>query len=168
MQLQGQPQPVTMGPPMPVPLPPQQETYGSRLKEYKTLGIVGLVMMLLGPIFFIPGWGPYGIVAAISLLFIGFFCAVSGYVGYKDERKKLGIPRIHNLWGACAMAMGVASVLSGQAPYVPIILGIIAFLVGKKAYATGDLEGGEIGIYCGICAIVEGIFLLFLFGIWGK
>jgi len=153
---------------MPVPLPPQQETYGSRLNEYKTLGIIGLIMMLLGPIFFIPVWGPYGLVAAVSLLFIGFLCAISGYMGYKDEQKKFGIPRIHNYWGVAASGFGVAAVLSGQAPYLPILLGIIGVLLGKKAHDTGDLEGGEIGIYCGICAIIEGLILLVVFGVWGK
>jgi len=159
----GPPPPMMMGPPRPYLPPPPYDSYGSRMKEYKNLGIVGLVMMLMGPIFFLPGWGPFGMVAAISMIFIGGLCALSGYMGYKDEQKKAGKPRIHNVWGTAATVAGIVAVLSSQAPGLPILLGCIAIALGKKAHDTGDLEGGEIGMICGGMGIVLGIILMVIF-----
>jgi len=148
---------------LPPPTPPYVDTYGSRINEYKNLGKAGLVMTIIAPIFFLPFFGPYGMVGAISLLFIGPLCGISGYMGYRDEFAKLGKPRFHNWWGFFASGMGITSVFSGSAPGLPFIFGIIAILLGKKAYATGDLEFGEVGMYCGAIGIIEGFIMIIIF-----
>jgi len=147
----------------PPPYPPYMEAYGSRMMEYKYLGYIGLLMVLLGPGFLLPVFLPWGIVAGISLLFIGGMCAISGLMGYYDEKKKLGRPRISTTVGWIGASFGVISVLSGSTPIIPIFLGVIGIVLGRMAYKKGDLEFGEVGMYCGAAGIVVDIILMCVF-----
>lgn len=133
------------------------------MMEYKYLGYAGLLMVLLGPGFLLPMFLPWGIVAGVSLLFIGGMCALSGLMGYFDEKKKRGIPRISTALGCAAASFGVMSVLIGSTPVLPIPLGVVGIVLGRKVYKAGELENGEIGMYCGAAGVVIGIILIFVF-----
>jgi hypothetical protein len=152
------------------------------MKEYKYLTQAGLIMLLLGlagiiplimagagiePIVQVPGLLEISMVAGVSLLFIGGMCAISGWVGYRDEISKMGRVRKFTYHGRIAAILGIISVLISATPLIPIILGIPAIALGYKAYKDQDLEYGEIGMGCGAIGIIVGIILIIIFAVWG-
>jgi hypothetical protein len=152
------------------------------MREYRYLTQAGVIMILLGlaaplpfvmlavgvePLVPVPGLLEVSMIASVSLLFIGAMCAISGYVGYKDEMSKWGKKRVYTTTGRIAMILGIVSVLVGSTPVVPLLLGFPAILLGYKAYKDGDLENGEIGMGCGAIGVAMGFILIILFAVWG-
>ena len=141
------------------------DRYGSRLKEYKILGHLGLILLLVGIFFcFLTFIFDTFLIIGIMVTFIGFMGGIAGWVGYRDEMKKFGAKRIKTGWGYSAFVIAMIGLgLISKIPILSIILGGISVILGKKAYKLGDLEFGEIGIISGIICIISSIVLIVMF-----
>jgi hypothetical protein len=139
-----------------------EDTFGSprRIRTYKILLYVGLGLLIAGGILLPLGenlmiWG-------IVLVFIGLMCAVSGWLGLREEKKKYGLKRKSTTAGIGALALGVASVFLSNGPYISIILGILAIILAIKAVKEGDNEYGLAGGICGAIGIIVNFYVMFL------
>lgn len=139
----------------------KKETFGSlgRVREYKILLCVGLGMLTIGGLLFLFGDNSVGIV----LLFIGLMCALSGWLGLGEEKKKYGIKRKSTITGIAALITGILSVFASTVPYISIVLGVLAILLGVKAVRDGDNEYGLVGGICGAIGLIVNLYIMFLF-----
>lgn len=140
-----------------------EDTFGSpgRIKEYKILLYFGLGMLAIGgPLLFLKeNWMIIGSV----LVFIGLMCAVSGWLGLKEEKTKYGIKRKSTTTGFLALILGILSVFLSNGPYISLIIGPLAIILGIKSIKEGDNEYGSAGGICGAIGFIINLYVMFLF-----
>ena len=132
-----------------------------KLREYHILFNLGLIMMLIGvPFLFLPGnW----IVPGIVLIFIGFICLITGWLGKREETQKAGMKRISTGFGKAAFAFGVLSVFVSNGPYIALIFGVLAIILSYKSIKKGDNEYGLAGGLSGVIGIIVNLYVTVLF-----
>lgn len=161
----------------------QRVSRASRIHKYKVLLRAGLSMLLVGfimlsaSLIICPG-GPYrycvgetcvecdgtaGLMLAIGgiMLFFGGMCALSGWLGIREEKKR--IRRVRTGWGVTSFIVGLIGLFTSSTAGAPIIFGVCAIPLGLKAKRHGDNELGPAGIWCGVIDIVMGAILIFIF-----
>ena len=140
-------------------------------KEYKILLYIGFgVICISAPLasigFYnnlnIKGTDILSIIGSV-LLFIGSMCAVSGWLGLREERKKYGIKRVSTPTGVAALIFGILSVFLPQAYPFPFILGEISIVFAYKSVKQGDNVYGRVGGICGAVGIIVGLYVWILF-----
>lgn len=138
------------------------------IREYRVLFYIGIGLVLLGIGLVLPGIlmsASLFSVIGVASLYIGIFCAVAGFLGLREERKKAGIKRIKTPEGNLALICGVFSVfLSVFSPIknapISISLGIIAIIFAILSVKKGDNMYGKDGGICGAIAIIINIWLI--------
>jgi hypothetical protein len=136
----------------------------ARLREYHILFSIGLIMLIVGiPFLFLQGnW----IIPGVVLMFIGFICFLSGWLGKKEETKKSGVKRVSTSVGKTAFFFGIMSVFVSNGPYLSLILGSIAIICSVKAKREGDNEYGITGGIAGIIGIIVNLYVTVLFALF--
>jgi len=145
-------------------LPLSEDTFGNpgRIREYKILGYIGLGMLAFGgPLLFFEE--PYMILGVI-LAFIGLMCAVSGWMGVAEEKKKYGVKRKSTPAGLAALFLGIGSVFLSSGPYISIVLGAVAIICAVIAVKKGDNEYGAAGGISGAIGIIINTYVMILLG----
>jgi hypothetical protein len=95
------------------------------------------------------------------MLFFGGMCALSGWLGIREEKKR--IRRVRTGWGVTSFIVGLIGLFTSSTAGAPIIFGVCAIPLGLKAKRHGDNELGPAGIWCGVIDIVMGAILIFIF-----
>jgi len=140
-----------------------EDTFGNRgrVREYKILFYLGLGMLAVGvPLLF---FGNTGFVAGILLIFFGLMCAITGWLGLGEEKKKFGVKRKSTTAGIAALIFGIISVFASSRPYLSLIAGPVAIILAYKSVKDGDNEYGLAGGICGVIGIIVNIFVMILF-----
>jgi len=139
-----------------------EDTFGNpgRIREYKILLYIGLGMLAVGGPFLF--FGETWMIIGIMLLFFGLMCAVSGWLGLGEEKKKYGVKRKSTPAGIAAMILGIACAFVSGRPYVSLILGPLAIICAIKAVKDGDNEYGLAGGICGVIGIIINLYVMFL------
>lgn len=142
-----------------------------QLREYKILFYLGLGMIIIGAPLASLGFSnnmniegsEIPSVIGMALLGIGVICAVSGWLGIREERKKYGLKRIHTIEGDLALTFGILSVFLPQHPPLPFIFGAIAIILAYVSIKKGDNVYGGAGGICGAAGIIVELYVLILF-----
>ena len=90
-------------------------------------------------------------------------CALSGWLGLREEKKKAGIKRKSTTAGVAALILGIISVLLSSGPYLSIFLGVFAIILAIKAVKDGDNEYGLAGGICGAIGLIVNLYVMVLF-----
>ncbi len=143
------------------------EVFGEEVGLYTKMYKLGLWLTVFGLILFVSGFffkGDTVMAIAFVFLFIGIMLAVTGYTGYRDEKKKFGTVKHQTWWGLTGTSFGIASVfIMGHAIYVSLALAVVAIVLGVIAKRKGDNVYAEGGTYIGIISIVgNGIIIAML------
>jgi len=131
-----------------------------RVLEYRILLYLGLGMLVIGGLAFL--FGETGMFIGIILVFFGLMCAVSGWLGLQEEKKKASRERKTTITGIGALILGIVSVFAASGPYLSIVLGVGAILLAVTAVRAGDTEYGLAGGICGGIGIVVNLYVLSL------
>ena len=140
-------------------------------REYKILLYLGLGMIIIGaPLTSLGFYNNMNIegteipsVIGVALLGIGAICAVTGWLGIREERKKFGLKRISTIEGNLALTFGILSVFIPQHPPLPFIFGALAIFLAFKSVKKGDNVYGRAGGICGVAGIIVELYVWSLF-----
>jgi len=139
--------------------------------EYKILLYLGLGMIIIGaPLASLGFYNNMNIegteipsVIGMALLGIGAMCAVSGWLGIREEKKKYGLKRVSTIEGNLALAFGITSVFIPQAFPFPFVFGTLAIILSYVSLKKGDNVYGGAGCICGIAGIIVELYVWILF-----
>lgn len=149
-----------------------EEEFGTeeKINEYRWMIYIGIILTIAGAVL-----SPLGKIIEIEAvyiyslagIFIGIMVLLSGILGLREETKKKGERKISTTSGGFSMVSGVAGVfIANRIPFLSIILGIIAVLLGWKALKNDDNVYGSTGIIIGIVGMVIGIYIAYIFDYW--
>ena len=142
-----------------------------QMKEYKILLYVGLGMLVVGaPLTSLGFFNNMNIegtetpaVIGVVLLGIGIMCAVSGWLGLREEKQKYGVKRKSTPAGILALVFGILSVFIPQAFPLPFIFGALAIILAYRSVKQGDNVYGRAGGICGVAGIIVELYVWSLF-----
>ncbi|NPA74527.1 MAG: hypothetical protein GXO25_00380 [Euryarchaeota archaeon] len=152
------------------------EYFGEEIGTYARMYRFGLWTMLIGFMLWLGQYVfekiyPSAVLAmdiyGIMIIFIGGMIALTGYLGYKDEKKKYGLKKVTTLTGNFSFFISLVSVFTmGHAGYISLIAGIAAIILGIISKKKGDNMYGEGSIYIGAIgtagtAIIMALFYFF-------
>ena len=149
-----------------------EEEFGTeeKINEYRWMIYIGLTLTIGGAIL-----SPLGKIIEIEAvyiyslagIFIGIMVLFSGILGVREETAKKGERKISTTSGGFSMVSGITGVfIANSIPFLSIILGIIAVLLGWKALKNDDNVYGSTGIIIGIIGVVIGIYIAYIFDYW--
>ena len=142
-----------------------------QMREYKILLYVGLGMLLIGApltsLGFVNNMNIEGTeapaVIGVVLLGIGSMCAISGWLGLREEKQKYGVKRKSTPAGNLAVVFGILSVFIPQAFPLPFLFGSLAVILSYMAVKQGDNVYGRAGGIAGAVGIIVELYVWSLF-----
>ncbi len=145
----------------------EKNHYGDEKKLYYGITLVGLALIIAGAVIyagylFLALSEPYQIIGIVCMV-IGVFTIVPGLLGYHEEKRLEGKKKISVKSGRYSVVIGIIGVFLLKTPLIPIILGVIAIILGKKAMDEGDNQYGLGGVILGCANIVISLLLTFMF-----
>ena len=145
-----------------------QKTYFGRpgkIREYRLLLYIGLGMTIVGTSLMslsllssLDGPGNMLPVTGAVALFFGLICALSGWIGIREEQKKHGVARTPTREGTLALAFGMASVFVVHLFPLPFVLGGTAVALAVMAAKKGDNVYGSTGGVAGSAGITVELY----------
>ena len=146
--------------------------FGTEVAQYRTILKIGTVISVVGLFFIVISYFLFMGVADLIFnmagylsFFIGLILAGNGYLGVRDELKKMGQRRKYTVFGKISVLVGGVSATIAAFPVIALPLGIVAIIMGcvglmrgDNTYATAGLIAGIIGVVAG--SLIEAIFLI--------
>lgn len=150
----------------------KSSVFGTEVAQYRAMLRIGVVIFTAGLFFIIVSYFLFSGVAEsifnmIGYLsfFIGLILMGHGYLGVRDELKKMGQRKKYTLFGKISIFFGGFSATIAAFPVIAVPLGVVAIIVGyvglkrgDNTYATAGLIAGIIGVVAG--SLIEAIFLI--------
>ncbi|MFP3871602.1 MAG: hypothetical protein ACLFVL_01830 [Candidatus Aenigmatarchaeota archaeon] len=141
--------------------------YGQWSQAYKTLSMVGLLMMIVGGLMLmgvmVADLNSENLsVVAMILLAIGAFIAIPCAFGYREEKKKKGVKKVKTNEGRLSLIVLIIGIVLGWVSYyIFFAAAIIAVITGFIGMRKGDNYYAKIGFWMGIIIFgFAGVLLL--------
>lgn len=144
-----------------------KDFFGDEKKLYYGITIVGTILSIAGVVIFAISHlldlsELYRIIGIVCIV-IGVFAVVPGIIGYHEEKRLEGKKKKTVKAGIYSVVIGGIGVFMLMVPLIPIFLGVIGIILGKKAMDEGDNQYGLGGVILGCANILISLLLTFMF-----